>query len=287
MRAPWTLALPLALFSALAGACSSETNPAPTAPLESDCSNTCGGDCECPAGLTCTQSGICKCDSSCTPNCDGKSCGDDGCGGTCGKCDSGSVCSFDGAMAMPWSCQPFGGTDAGMTFFVTSRGTYEDGGNLGGLEGADGICDKLASDAGVTGKTWRAYLSTGDTAARDRIGAGPWNNARGEAIVDCEAGACIDALHTNGLPTERALTELGTQIDWANAHDIFTGSNADGSPSGADCAGWTSNGSGDMATMGHVNEPGSWVSSHPTGCDRVSMQCTAGQGHLYCFAIQP
>ena len=80
------------------------------------------------------------------------------------------------------------------------------------------------------------------------------------------------------------LTEIGTQIDWANAHDIFTGSNADGTPSGVDCAGWTSNDESAQASVGHSNEPGSWVSAHTTGCDRVGMQCTAGQGHLYCFA---
>ncbi len=274
------------LFLIALSGCSSEPgSEGGAAPLESDCGNTCGGDCECPSGLTCTQSGICKCDASCTPNCEGKSCGDDSCGGSCGDCESGSVCSFDSSMATAWSCQPFSGADADMTFFVTSRGTYEDGGNLGGVEGADAICDKLASDAGVTGKTWRAYLSSGSTAARDRIGAGPWNNARGEAIAECEAGGCVDALHATGLQAERALTELGTQIDWSNAHDILTGSNADGTPSGADCAGWTSNSSADQATMGHVDESSSWVAAHPTGCDRVSMQCTAGQGHLYCFAI--
>jgi len=235
--------------------------------------------------LFCTQGGICKCDETCTPNCDGKSCGDDTCGGSCGACESGSVCSYDATMTTPWSCQPFAGTDSGMSFFVTSRGTYEDGGRLGGLEGADSICASLASEAGVEGKTWHAYLSSGDTAARDRIGAGPWLDARGEPIVDCGEGSCVDALHTIGLQTERALTELGTQIDWSVAHDIFTGSNEDGTPSGQDCAEWSSNTSSDMATMGHMNEIYAWNVAHTTGCDRVSQNCTAGQGHLYCFAI--
>ena len=93
--------------------------------------------------------------------------------------------------------------DAEMTFFITSAGSG-DGANLGGLEGADAICQKLAEAAGATGKTWRAYLSTATVNARDRIGAGPWNNAKGVLIANG-----LDDLHSdaNGINKETGLTE--------------------------------------------------------------------------------
>ncbi|MBL8740184.1 MAG: hypothetical protein JNK04_03790 [Myxococcales bacterium] len=251
------------------------------------CGNSCEGSCgPCPSNssqtLTCTSSGICKCNATCTPSCAGKSCGDDGCGGSCGPCDANSVCAVDGNT---WSCEPFGGTSPDMSFFVTSKGTYDLGGNLGGLAGADSFCAELAAEAGVSGKTWRAYLSAGATAARDRIGDGPWLNARGDAIVSASCSDCVADLHANGIAPERVLTEIGTQIDWANAHDILTGSSAAGTPTGSDCSGWTSNDESQQATVGHSNEANNWASAHTTGCDRVGMQCTAGQGHLYCFAL--
>ncbi|TIM20933.1 MAG: hypothetical protein E5Y69_31415, partial [Mesorhizobium sp.] len=73
--------------------------------------------------------------------------------------------------------------DTTMSFFVTSVGSGK-GADLGGLAGADAHCGSLAEAAGVTGKTWRAYLSTSDTDARDRIGKGPWFNAKGDKIAD-------------------------------------------------------------------------------------------------------
>lgn len=251
------------------------------------CGNSCEGSCgPCPSNssqsLTCTSSGICKCNASCTPDCSGKACGDDGCGGSCGPCNANSVCTVAGSN---WSCQSFAGTDPDMSFFVTSKGTYDQGGNLGGLAGGDSMCAELAAEAGVGKKTWRAYLSAGGTAARDRIGNGPWVNARGQAIVDASCSDCVGDLHANGIAPELAITEIGTQVDWANAHDIMTGSNADGTPSGSDCAGWTSNSEGQQVSVGHSNEAGNWASAHTTSCDRVGMQCTAGQGHLYCFAL--
>jgi len=255
------------------------------------CGSSCAGDCgPCPSNseqtLTCTQSGICKCDASCAPECSGKDCGDDGCGGICGStCGSGQVCTYDGAGAPEWTCQAFAGADSTMTFFVTSKGSGPAGGDLGGLDGADAFCQSLADAAGAGGKTWRAYLSAGSTAARDRIGKGPWFNSAGEAIVDEGCGdGCVDALHQSGIAPELARTELGTQVDWANAHDILTGSGSDGTPSGSDCQSWTSSDEFDSATVGHANESSSWGSSHDTKCDQVGMQCTAGQGHLYCFA---
>lgn len=252
------------------------------------CGNSCEGSCgPCPSNssqtLTCTSGGVCKCNLTCTPNCAGKTCGDDTCGGSCGPCDAGSVCAFQGQST--WNCESFGGTDPAMSFFVTSRGTYEQGGNLGGLAGGDAICAQHAAEAGLSGKTWRAYLSTAGNAARDRIGDGPWVNARGDAIVGGACSDCVADLISNGVSPELVLTELGTQIDWALAHDIMTGTAADGTPSGTDCAGWTSNSENDQLTVGHSNDQNAFTSAHTTGCDRVSMNCTAGQGHLYCFAL--
>jgi len=254
------------------------------------CGLSCGENCgTCPSNseqtLTCTSSGLCKCDTSCTPDCSGKDCGDDGCGGLCGaQCGSGEVCTYDRNGAPEWTCQAFSGADPGMTFFVTNRGGPA-GGDLGGLDGADALCRLLAESVGVSGKTWRAYLSSGSTAARDRIGSGPWHNVTGDAIVDESCGdGCVDMLHQSGIAAELARTQDGQQVDWANAHDILTGSTSDGTPSGSDCAGWTSSSEFESATVGHANEDSSWASSHDTKCDRVGMQCTAGQGHLYCFA---
>jgi hypothetical protein len=180
-----------------------------------------------------------------------------------------------------------------MNFFVSSLGNGDSGGDFGGLPGADALCQMLAEAAGVGGKTWRAYLSTGTVNARTRIGAGPWYNAWDISVVDSACGSsspdCLTRLHTNGILAENVVTELGTQLDWANAHDIFTGSDASGINTGANCNGWTSSSENVNATVGHsygqragANE--SWNSAHSTQCDRVGAQCTAGQSHVYCFA---
>jgi len=95
----------------------------------------------------------------------------------------------------------------------------------------------------------------------------------------------VNELHQVGIVAENVLTERGTQLDWANAHDIFTGSDNDGTPSGNDCQGWTSSSEFDSATIGHSNQDTNWSSSHDTKCDQVGLQCTAGQGNLYCFAL--
>ena len=115
-----------------------------------------------------------------------------------------------------------------MSFFITSAGPG-DGANLGGLEGADAHCQKLAGAAGAAGKTWRAYLSTSSVNARDRIGSGPWFNAKGEMIAKD-----VDELHGEGnkISKQTGLTEAGNPVngrgDKPNMHDILTGSNADG-----------------------------------------------------------
>jgi len=193
---------------------------------------------------------------------------------------------------------------ADMTFFVTSAGSGK-GADLGGLEGADKICQSLAQAAGAGGKTWRAYLSTqGPDAvnARDRIGKGPWTNAKGAVIAKDVAD-----LHgpSNNLNKQTALTEKGAVVngrgDTPNMHDILTGSQSDGSkfPDTPDmtCGNWTKSGAG-SAMVGHADRTGlddsapakSWNSSHPSrgpggGCSQDDLKSTGGNGFLYCFAV--
>ena len=187
--------------------------------------------------------------------------------------------------------------DNAMSFFITSAGPG-DGANLGGLEGADQHCSMLASAAGSTGKTWRAYLSTdgsGGVSARDRIGSGPWFNANGGQI----AGS-VDELHYSNaaLTKETQLNEKGEitngRGDDPNRHDILTGSQLDGSrfTDGNDhtCSNWTSNGDG-SAQVGHHDRngggavPSSWNSAHGSrGCGQADLQGTGGNGYFYCFA---
>ncbi|HUG60616.1 MAG TPA: hypothetical protein VMP03_02150 [Methylomirabilota bacterium] len=192
-----------------------------------------------------------------------------------------------GAGLVPASAQ-----DPAMSFFVTSAGPGN-GADLGGLEGADAHCASLAEAAGVTGKTWAAYLSTSDTDARDRIGAGPWVNAKGETIAEN-----LEALHGDGnaISKETALTETGETVngrgDTPNRHDILTGTRADGAAHEATCEGWTSSGEG-SAMVGHHDRMGldesaearSWNASHPSrGCDQEALRGTGGDGLFYCFA---
>lgn len=180
-----------------------------------------------------------------------------------------------------------------MTFFVTSVGVG-DGANLGGLDGADAHCAKLAEAAGSTGKTWKAYLSAEGVNAKDRIGAGPWQNFKGEVIATDVAN-----LHSadNKLSKATALTETGVVVngrgDTPNQHDILTGSNPDGTlAAGQTCGDWTLNGEG-SAIVGHSDRTGldesdaakSWNSSHPSrGCSQENLVGTGGAGLLYCFA---
>ena len=188
--------------------------------------------------------------------------------------------------------------DPPMGFFVTSVGIGK-GADLGGLEGADAHCTRLAEAAGSTGRTWRAYLSTQVTegrgiSARDRIGSGPWYNARGELIaVD------IDQLHLNPNIVKRtALDEKGNLVkgrgDRPNEHDILTGTKNDGTAyfpweeGDHTCNNWTSSGEG-RAQVGHHDRHGggntSWNSAHGSrGCSQENLQSTGGAGLLYCFA---
>jgi len=182
---------------------------------------------------------------------------------------------------------------ANMSFFVTSSGSG-DGANLGGLAGADAHCQQLAEAAGSTGKTWKAYLSGAGENARDRIGAGPWVNAKGETIAQDVASLHSDA---NNITKQTALTETGEMVkgrgDDPNQHDILTGSNADGTlAADMTCSDWTSNGEG-SAMLGHADRMGldesaeakSWNASHPSrGCSQDALIGTGGNGYFYCFA---
>lgn len=200
---------------------------------------------------------------------------------------------------------------ANTTFFITSTG-INNGGNLGGLAGADNYCQTLAQAAGAGAnasgvKIWHAYLSTqaadGKPAvnARDRIGKGPWQNSKGVVIAKDVAD-----LHSaaNNLTKQTALTEKGDvnngRGDTPNRHDILTGSQADGTAfaAGEDrtCKNWTSSTQG-SAMLGHADRVGlrdddaskSWNSSHPSrgpdgGCSQNDLKSTGGDGLLYCFA---
>jgi hypothetical protein len=184
---------------------------------------------------------------------------------------------------------------ASMTFFITSAGSG-DGANLGGLDGADAICMKLAEAAGAGDKTWRAYLSAEGVNAKDRIGAGPWQNFKGDVIATDLASLHSDA---NGISKATGLTETGGSVkgrgDDPNQHDMLTGSNADGTlAAGQTCSDWTSDGEG-TAMLGHFDRSGpdtlatatSWNAAHPSrGCSQEALVGTGGNGLFYCFAAQ-
>jgi len=188
-----------------------------------------------------------------------------------------------------------------MTFFVTSAGKGN-GANLGGLEGADAHCNALAKAAGSTHNNWKAYLSTalpgGDAgvSARDRIGKGPWYNAKGVMVAKN-----LDDLHSEhaNINKQTALDEKGQPIkgrgDQPNEHDILTGSDPDGrfSTAGGDttCGNWTKSGEG-SAIVGHHDRSGlkdtwhmkSWNSSHGSrGCSQDQLKASGGAGLTYCF----
>jgi hypothetical protein len=198
-----------------------------------------------------------------------------------------------------------------MTFFVTSTGPGR-GGDLGGIEGADRHCQTLASAAGAGNKNWRAYLSTQGTAmndpkvvhARDRIGSGPWHNAKGALIA-----RNVEELHSgrNNVTKETALDERGRPVNdrtvKPNKHDMLTGSRTDGTafPGGLPflpdmtCGNWTKSGAEGAAMTGHHDRAGpiehswatSWNSSHPTrGCTQEGIISTGGDGLFYCFAAK-
>jgi hypothetical protein len=194
-----------------------------------------------------------------------------------------------------------------MSFFVTSAGSGK-GADLGGLAGADAHCQKLATPVGAGSRTWRAYLSVSPTFAsattpavpainaRDRIGSGPWFNAKGELIA-----RDLAHLHNgNHISKDTALDERGNVVkgrgDTPNEHDILTGSRADGTAfapqTDTTCRAWTSSGDG-SAVVGHHDRIGplpenwakSWNFSHQSvGCSQEALIRTGGSGRFYCFA---
>ena len=190
-----------------------------------------------------------------------------------------------------------------MTFFVTSAGSGK-GADLGGLAGADAHCQTLAAAAGAGNRTWRAYLSNSAVGgapavnAIDRIGRGPWQNAKG-AVVATD----IENLHGNNNITKQTnLTEKGTVVngrgDTPNMHDVLTGSQTNGLAFAADkdmtCGNWTKSGADGAVQMGHSDRQGltddyyakSWTSSHGSrgGCSQDALKGTGGAGLFYCFA---
>jgi len=200
------------------------------------------------------------------------------------------------------SVAPANAQQTTMSFFVTSVGSGK-GADLGGIAGADAHCQNLAKAAGAGAKTWHAYLSTqgaGAVNARDRIGRGPWTNAKGIVVAKDVA-----ELHgTNNLTKQTALTEKGDvnngRGDTPNKHDILTGSQPDGTAFPADkdmtCKNYTSSTQGSVM-LGHADRIGltedppakSWNSSHPSrgaegGCSQADLKGTGGDGLLYCFA---
>ncbi|MDX8433859.1 hypothetical protein RFN25_10470 [Mesorhizobium abyssinicae] len=187
--------------------------------------------------------------------------------------------------------------DAKMSFFVTSVGSGK-GADLGGLKGADAHCASLAEAAGVKGKTWHAYLSTSAEDARDRVGKGPWVNAKGVKIADDVASLHGDA---NAISKETALNEKGEVVngrgDKPNRHDVLTGSKPDGTKiADQTCGDWTMSGAEGVAMMGHHDRTGlddsaaakSWNSSHASrgGCSQEALKGTGGDGLFYCFAVE-
>jgi hypothetical protein len=190
-----------------------------------------------------------------------------------------------------------------MSFFVTSAGAGK-GADLGGLAGADQLCQMRAAAVGRGSSTWHAYLSTqgaGAVNARDRIGTGPWANAKGQVIAANVAELHGDTLEIarmgNRITKTSALNEKGEVMngvgDTPNEHDILTGSQPDGRAytDAADhtCSNWTGSGMG-TAQLGHFDRMGggnaSWNSVHPSqGCSQQNLVATGGAGKLYCFAI--
>jgi hypothetical protein len=212
-----------------------------------------------------------------------------------------SAAAAFGALLLAAACAtPVSAPENRLSFFITSAGSG-DGANLGGLAGADRICQERAKAVVAGGRRWRAYLSasarpgTPAVNARDRIGAGPWYNARGVPVA-----MSVADLHSssNKLNKENSLTETGAVVngrgDTPNRHDILTGSQADGTAFAGEadrtCGNWTSNGTG-SAQVGHHDrigggaDPTSWNSAHPSrGCAQANLQASGGDGLFYCFA---
>ncbi len=207
-----------------------------------------------------------------------------------------------GACATPARSAQSSASSTRMSFFITSNGSGK-GADLGGVAGADAHCRELAAAVGQGDRAWHAYLSTqavnGQAAsnARDRIGTGPWYNAKGVRVA-----MDVADLHgpTNGLSKTGSLNERGEIVngrgDTPNRHDILTGSQLDGTtfsgPDDKSCRNWTSSDTTGGAQVGHFDRQGggqnptSWNSAHPSsGCSQAKLRGTGGDGLFYCFGL--
>lgn len=207
-------------------------------------------------------------------------------------------------MLSACSDSPSGGSsEPRVSFFVTSVGTGASGGNIGGLAGADEMCRTLAAAVGAGDRAWRAYLSTSDQDARDRIGNGPWYNVRLQ-----EVAADVESLHADGIPrllwgADEDPEQEGLVIDENGdlvplvEHDIITGSTMEGTVSaGRTCLDWTSASESELAQVGHSDlappeimfggpDRLSWNSAHETvSCTEEGLAVLQGAGRFYCFA---
>jgi hypothetical protein len=196
---------------------------------------------------------------------------------------------FDGGVPAD-AGQPNGS----ITFFVSSRGAGPNGGNFGGLEGADALCTELATAVGEGARTWHAFLSTDDVDARDRIGNGPWQGSDGVVIA-----RSLAELFTVGIPSPaRALRDENGVAIPSSIHDVVTGTDQSGiGLDGLTCANWTSSLSVDQTVVGHsdgmgpqgVNPNFGWIRAHDTAtnCDPIGLAAGGGDGRIYCFAVSP
>ena len=219
---------------------------------------------------------------------------------------AGLLLALAGSSYLAMAQQPPAAPPQPMSFFITSAGSGK-GADLGGIAGADRVCQTLATAAGST-KTFHAYLSqpaaNGQAAvnARDRIGAGPWFNAKGARIAqnvgDLHGDTLEQARRGNNIQKPTALTEKGEVVngvgDTPNQHDMITGSQLDGTAftDGADhtCSNYTSSATTGTVQLGHHDRTGggniSWNSTHPSrGCSQENLVATGGAGRFYCFAI--
>ena len=208
------------------------------------------------------------------------------------------ILAFALALAAP-SSSPADAQGNSLSFFITSTSPGK-GADLGGLAGADAHCAALAKAAGAGTRQWRAYLSTTGADgkpgvnAKDRIGSGPWFNAKGVQVAASVADLHSDA---NKLSKENSLNEKGEVVngrgDTPNRHDILTGSNLDGTAATATCNNWTSSAADGGAQVGHHDRQGggqnptSWNSAHATpGCGIEQLRRVGGEGYYYCFAAK-
>ncbi len=241
------------------------------------------------ANVLCGQGGPSSSNTS-TGSDSSTSTGDDSDSGTS---DDSSIASGDDASTSVNDASTDTGVaskpDAGpsMSFFVTAVGSGTKGGNLGGLTGADAICQAAATAVGAGSRTWKAYLSTNTNNggvlvnAKDRIGNGPWYNQKLELIANDVAG-----LHAANIPAAKVINENGGSTP-GNRHDILTGSTTAGMATTDNCANWTSNTAANpKATLGHSDSSsGQWNNAHASqGCSDANLNASGGDGRIYCFA---